>query len=240
MTAFNIYCDESCHLEHDREKVMVLGAITCAGDKVRSVAERLRDLKREHGLSQDFEIKWSKVSAAKLDFYRAVLDYFFDEEALAFRALIVPDKSKLDHGRYNQTHDEFYYKMYYDMLKVIFDPSAEYRVFLDIKDTRSAARTRTLEEILSKKLRSDFGVTRRIVHPIQLVRSHHVQQVQLADLLIGAVSYVNRGLTGNAGKVSLVERMQKRARHTLTSSTLMRARKVNLLRWNASGACDDE
>lgn len=22
---FNIYCDESCHLEHDQQKVMVLG-----------------------------------------------------------------------------------------------------------------------------------------------------------------------------------------------------------------------
>ena len=26
---FNIYCDESCHLEHDRQQVMVLGAIWC-------------------------------------------------------------------------------------------------------------------------------------------------------------------------------------------------------------------
>ena len=24
---FNVYCDESCHLEHDRQKVMVLGVI---------------------------------------------------------------------------------------------------------------------------------------------------------------------------------------------------------------------
>ncbi len=24
---FNIYCDESCHLENDRQKAMVLGAI---------------------------------------------------------------------------------------------------------------------------------------------------------------------------------------------------------------------
>jgi len=26
---YNIYCDESCHLENDGEKVMVLGAIWC-------------------------------------------------------------------------------------------------------------------------------------------------------------------------------------------------------------------
>jgi len=27
-TIFNVYCDESCHLEHDRQPVMVLGAIS--------------------------------------------------------------------------------------------------------------------------------------------------------------------------------------------------------------------
>jgi len=29
----NIYCNESCHLEHDRQKVMVLGAIWCPLEK---------------------------------------------------------------------------------------------------------------------------------------------------------------------------------------------------------------
>lgn len=26
-TTYNIYCDESCHLEHDRQKVMVPGVV---------------------------------------------------------------------------------------------------------------------------------------------------------------------------------------------------------------------
>ena len=30
---FNIYCDESCHLENDREKAMVLGAVWCPVEK---------------------------------------------------------------------------------------------------------------------------------------------------------------------------------------------------------------
>jgi len=30
---FNIYCDESCHLQHDRQTVMVLGAIRCPFEK---------------------------------------------------------------------------------------------------------------------------------------------------------------------------------------------------------------
>ena len=31
---FNIYCDESRHLEHDRQKVMVLGDVWCPLEKI--------------------------------------------------------------------------------------------------------------------------------------------------------------------------------------------------------------
>ena len=30
---FNVYCDESCHLENDHQKAMVLGAVWCPLDK---------------------------------------------------------------------------------------------------------------------------------------------------------------------------------------------------------------
>ena len=42
---FNIYCDESCHLEHDRQKVMVLGAVWCPLEKTREIAIRLEATK---------------------------------------------------------------------------------------------------------------------------------------------------------------------------------------------------
>ena len=32
---FKVYCDESCHLENDHQKVMVLGAVWCLFDKTR-------------------------------------------------------------------------------------------------------------------------------------------------------------------------------------------------------------
>lgn len=48
---FNIYCDESCHLEHDLQKVMVIGAVWCPLQKTREIAVRLPEIKRAHGLS---------------------------------------------------------------------------------------------------------------------------------------------------------------------------------------------
>ena len=230
MTEFNIYCDESCHLENDHQKVMVLGAVTCPREKTREIAARIRELKVQHGLPPGFEVKWSKVSQAKADFYLALLDYFFDDGDLSFRALVVPDKSLLNHSGFGQDHDDFYYKMYFDMLKVLLDPSCRYDIYLDIKDTRSNDKTQHLREVLSHNA---YDFQRQIVRRIQLVRSEHVQQIQLADLLIGAVSYLHRGLTSNGAKVALVERMRKRSRYSLRQSTLLRERKVNLFVWRA-------
>ena len=35
---FNVCCNESCHLEHDRQKVMVLGATRCSLEKASASA----------------------------------------------------------------------------------------------------------------------------------------------------------------------------------------------------------
>ncbi len=230
---YNIYCDESCHLEHDGQPVMVLGAVWCPLDRTREIAVRLREIKAVYGLPTNFEIKWTKVSPAQVAFYQAILDYFFDDDDLHFRALIVPDKSKLRHADFQQSHDDWYYKMYFDMLKVILDPLARYRIYLDIKDTRSAAKVAKLREVLSNEM---YDFSRQIIEWIQTVRSHEVQVLQLTDLLIGAVSYANRGLTTNAAKVELIERMRERSGYSLTQTTLYLERKVNLFRWRAREA----
>ena len=229
---FNIYCDESCHLENDRQKAMVLGAVWCPMAQAREIAVRVREIKQKHGLSPHLEVKWTKVSPAKKEFYLNLVDYFFDEKDLHFRALIVPDKSLLRHDAFqDQDHDIWYYKMYFDMLKVIFRPDARYRIYLDIKDTRGARKTKKLHEILCND-RYDFS--RDVIERLQLVHSHEIEQLQLADLLIGALSYLNRGLKGNSGKIAVIERMRQRSGYNLTKSTLLREEKTNIFRWHAT------
>ncbi|MGA2325499.1 MAG: DUF3800 domain-containing protein [Bryobacteraceae bacterium] len=230
---YNIYCDESCHLEHDRQKAMVLGAVWCSSAKARECNVAIRDIKTRYALNKKLEIKWTKVSPAKLDFYRALIDFFFDNENLHFRALIVPDKAKLRHEAFNQSHDDWYYKMYFDLLKAILDPSSSYRIFLDIKDTRSACKAAKLQEVLTNSM---YDFSRSIVHNLQNVHSHEVELLQLCDLLIGAVSYVNRGLSGSLAKRELVSHMRERSGYELTWTTLLKEEKVNLLRWKAGDA----
>lgn len=229
---FNVYCDESCHLENDHQKAMVLGAVWCPLEKSREIAVRLREIKQKHGLAPEFEVKWIKVSPAKKNFYIDLIDYFFDDDDLRFRALIVPDKSLLRHDAFpGQNHDGWYYKMYFDMLKVIFKPDSRYRIYLDIKDTHGAQKAAKLHEVLCND-RYDFS--RQVIERLQLVRSHEIEQLQLADLLIGAVAYLNRDLSGNVGKEAIIKRMRKRSGYDLTRTTLLREEKMNVFCWHAA------
>lgn len=210
---------------------MVLGALLCPTERARVVARRLRAVKGTHGMGhghpERFEVKWSKVSESGLPFYRDYADVFF-EEGLAFRALIIPDKSILKHDEFDQTHDDWYYKMYYQTLEPLISPEHSHSIFFDIKDTLSQDKVRVLADVLRNKLH-DYD--RTIISGVQHVRSDEVEQVQLVDLLIGAIGYLNRGLSGNPGKTRLIEHLQRRAGLTLRVTTGRSRRPVNIFVW---------
>jgi hypothetical protein len=227
MTTYNLYCDESSHLECDRHQFMVLGAIWCEAEKTSEISSRLREIKARHGLWPRFEVKWTKVSPALLAFYMDYLDYFFDDDDLHFRALIA-DKTGLRHGDFGQTHDEWYYKMYFTLLKALIGPGDRYRIYLDVKDTRGGTKVAKLHDVLSNNL---YDFDRRTIERLQQVRSHEVEAIQLADLLIGAVNFANRGEGESTAKHALVDRIRTRSRYSLTRSTLIREEKLNLFHW---------
>ena len=228
---YNVYCDESGHLERDEVSVMVLGAIWCPRSKARDAYVRLREIKRKHETSIGFEAKWNKVSPARLAMYLDLIDYFFDDDDLHFRSLVVPDKSLLRHSRFGQSHDEWYFKMYYHMLIWIVRPEDRYRIFIDLKDTRSSDKVRKLHDVLANSV---YDFSKQQIVLLQTVRSHEVELIQLADLLIGAVSYANRSLDTSAAKKEIVDRVRKRSGRSLTRTTLLREEKFNVFVWQAA------
>lgn len=225
---FNIYCDESCHLENDGEKAMVLGGVWCPADKKDEIFRRLREIKEEHGLNKRFEIKWNKVSKGQLAFYMDIINYFFDNGDLHFRVLVVPNKSELKHEEFGQSHDTFYYKMYFNLLKTLFEPSCEYNIYIDIKDTRGQKKVDKLHEVLCN---NHYDFNRELIKKVQQVRSEEVELVALADLLIGAMSYLHRGKTTSEAKLKLIERIKERSKYNLMASTLYRENKFNIFVW---------
>lgn len=228
---FNIYCDESCHLENDGQPVMVLGALACPEDQARPLSLQIRELKRKHKLADDFEIKWAKVSPAQLDFYLELVELFFAAENLSFRGLVVPNKEVLRHAEFQQTHDNWYYKMYYLLLRPIPKPPSQYRIYLDIKDTQGARKVRELESYLQNGVRDFSG---DMVAGIQQAHSRELAGMQLADLLIGALSYLHRHLNTSPAKLALIERIKQRSGLTLQWSTAPGRKKFDLFIWEAN------
>lgn len=226
---FEIYCDESCHLENDNHSSMVIGAIWCATEDKKLLFNRIKEIKKKHNLKSNFEIKWNKVSDSKIDFYFDLINFFFDSDKINFRAFIIADKEELDHEKYQQTHDDFYYKVYFDMLKIIVLPGNRYNVYLDLKDTQGFDKVNRLHNAISN---NNYDFSKQIVRKIQEVRSEEVSLLQITDLLIGAFSYVFRGLNGNEGKLKLINLIKKRSGYSLTKSTLPTVRKFNYFVWH--------
>lgn len=221
----NLYCDESCHLENDNLGVMVIGGIATPQYSRFDIYKDIRKIKEKHGLKKEFEIKWTKISNSKLDFYEELIEYFFDNELLEFRGVILPDKNKLDHERFNQTHDEFYYKMYFYTIRPFMNGYDDINVYMDIKDTNGGAKIKKLNEIIT----NDSYTKTSNLNKIQLIRSDENEILQLTDLLIGSLSYANRYPKTTKPKQKIVDLIRRKSGNDLKSKTPISQTKFNLL-----------
>jgi len=205
---FNIYCDESCHLENDKQRFMFLGSVCVGYNQIKGITNRIKDLKSKHHFYG--EIKWTNVSMSQYRFYEDLVKYFFETE-MTFRCIGV-EKSKINCDAYNKTYDEFYYTMYYQLLNYKIDTiGSVYNVYLDIKDTLSANKVNYLKQILNSK----FGVFRNV----QNIRSHESLIMQLTDLIMGAISYLHNNKDKlNSAKVRLIEKIKSLSHESLNST----------------------
>lgn len=247
---FNIYCDESCHLPNDNSEVMVLGAIECEDKNKKEMFNEIRRIKQKHGISSWAEIKWTKVSQSKLNFYKELIDYFFNNN-LSFRCIIAPNKSSLDHELYNNgDYDEWYYKMYYLLLlpmignktDIISLQEPDCRVFIDIKDTKGGPKVKKLREILIKGIKKESlpGLNNKnFLKDVYQINSRESELLQLADLLIGIVTFYYRGLyfsdKSSKGKRALIKYVLTKHNLTLYRSTLKSDEKFNIFVWKQQG-----
>lgn len=228
---YNIYCDESCHLEHDNSPVMVLGGVYCPRNNKTDLFEKIRAVKAKHGLSPFFEVKWTKVSESKIGFYEDLIRLFANEDMIYYRCLVIKNKSRLNHEKYNAgSHDLWYYKMYYLMLNAIILPENQYNIYIDIKDTMGRKRIDTLQNVLCNNI---YDYKKDVVKNISQIDSKESELLQLADLLNGAICYYHRGLhkckDANPGKVAIVNMLSEQ--HNLSHKTPIESQKFNLFIW---------
>lgn len=225
----NIYSDESSHI-YDGSSIMSLGAIWSSPDTAKWLSENIKLVKIRHDIKPRREIKWTKVSQKKVDYYKDLIDLFINNDDLHFRAVIV-DKTSLDHEKFGQSKDDFYYKMQYYLIRNIADKRVgSFKLYLDYKDTWSNKRCQDLSKYLE-----NTGILKCCHFSAQPIRSHEVSALQITDLITGAVMYANKPRTDNdsLAKLDLVRYIEEKVGQKLTIETPYSLEKFNLFFWES-------
>jgi hypothetical protein len=230
---YNFYCDESCHLLNDTHKSMVLGSLIIPYERVKSISNDIKNIKTKHGVNEHTELKWVKISPARLALYLELIAYFLDNDNLRFRCIVVPDKSLLRHEKFQRSHDDFYYVLYYLGLKFVMNSKDQYNIYFDRKDDNQSKQL----ERLSRYLSSRIPISPKQMK-MQLILSHESQLMQLSDILTGAVSYKNRDIETSDAKLSIIQALEKRLKTQLDISSPVRAEKLNVFCWTAKTFSD--
>ena len=214
---FNFYCDESTHLENDHHPFMIIGYISTPYHLLKMHNKNIREMKLKHYLKG--ELKWSALSKSQYPFYNELIDYFFSNSSLEFRAIII-NKCQMNHQAFHQSHNDFYDKMYYQLLNKKIYPEHTYNIYLDIKDTYSYRKAKNLKSYLERDYHN--------IRNLQVINSYESELLQLTDVLIGALNYKIRGLSKVTAKNNIVEKIERHCGRPLTQRTLKGENKFNL------------
>jgi len=225
---YNVYCDESCHLEKDKSNYMVVGAVYNLEHNTSRIVKDIKLIKKKHGYPPNYEIKWTKLRKSNLDLALSLIDYFFNNDCLFFRGYII-DKTGLEHKKFNQTHNEWYYKIFFRTLELLVDRFYYMNIFLDKKDTISNLSEEKLKIMLNYHARK---IDAPGIKKIQSIQSHESQILQITDLLIGAIRYENEGLITSKTKEKVIDTIKKGSNLTLKHNTSRSKIKFNLFKWN--------
>lgn len=217
---FNLYCDESTHLIHDGHPYMLLSYISIAYPQIRLAKEEIKAIKRKFNYTE--ELKWTNVHSATYKVYAELVDWFFMND-LEFRAVVV-DKSQIDEKRADYSFNDFYFRMYFQLLHTKVDFQNRYNVFLDIKDTCSGEKLEKMKKIMSYN--SSIGT-------LQFIPSRESVFIQLADVLMGAINYNLRIQKGDVkgkviAKLKLIEKIKRHSNISLNTTTPLSRNKFNL------------
>ena len=183
-TTYNIYIDESCHLQDDKSEVMCIGYTKINRDDYEVLKKVIKAIKLKH--NSPTEVKWNKLSSSRWELYKELIDFFFRSN-IEFKSVLVKNKQNL--GRYNREDQNSYY---YRTLKILLnnkqsESDEEYRVYLDFKDTRGKTRLLLLEKELNA-----FHNENSPYKYFQHLHSDENEFLQLTDLFIGAICYKAR------------------------------------------------
>lgn len=224
-----VYCDESgieALTRKDAHRYIAIGGIWIAADKRVALKAGLSAIKEKYNIKGEF--KWNKLSPAYYDFYKELVDFFFNSYFIRFRVILIEAQKTSEFKFHNSDIELEFYKFYYQLLHHWILDFNNYNVFLDLKVNRNKERLKDLHKVLSNANLSSA------INQVQGLPSEQSLGIQLADLLTGMVAAKFNGENTSKAKLDLISHVErtylkgKSIAHTPKSEEKMNVFVINL------------
>ena len=163
-------------------------------------------LKSKRKFHQEFKFK--SVDHQTLPIYKELIDIAFEESRLRFLARIV-DKTKKKHQDKYKAYNKYTGQLIADGISATNDKVSEYITIL-ADDVSTSDKDDKFEQDVRARIRQVHR--RNALYGICRLESHAVSEIQLADVLIGAVAYAFKMkedlVPKNSAKAQLVKYIQ--------------------------------
>lgn len=171
----DFFCDESG--QHGGTE-WYLGALKCSNARTKILSRQLSLVRGKWDLGA--EMKWTKVSDRFLNAYRDWCDVFLNDPYCRIRIMRVP-RQLLD-GRNEEEYAEAYRQFFFSVIP----PQRGCRIYIDGASVRRPSRWNSLNFIINKVRRGNWGLKGRNVATLCPIDSATSDMVQLTDVILGA------------------------------------------------------
>jgi hypothetical protein len=182
----DVYIDESSQSKHH---FLVIGGIVLETSDVPTFVSEMRRVRLPELPSG--EMKWAKISVAKLAAYKRVVDLFFDFNRTGsphFHSLVV-DTTLQDHKLYNQGSRELGFNKEIYQIAMKFGrlyKRHNFHVYLDYRST--SHKSEELRLILNRGTIKRGDIRDWPYRRVQFRNSKGTDLIQLSDVLVGAIA----------------------------------------------------
>lgn len=217
---YDIYCDESRQdllvnkeMISENNKYACIGGILVSRSKRNELKNKIKKLKEKHSVFG--ELKWGTVSENKIEFYKEIIDLFFEfEEEVLFRTVVI-NSVDVDNKMFNNNDAElgyykFYYQLIYHWIELTGDSQSIYYIYTDFKTNKVNNRLEVMRGLLNMVCISSIKL-------IQAINSKESEILQMQNILMGAVGYkYNFGKYGKSkAKMEIVRHIESYLGHSI-------------------------
>lgn len=209
------FCDESCYQINDGKSHMAIASVWCRKDRKKQITKIIQDIKEKYNISRVTELKWGKVSPASLEMYKEIFSAMKKFKLLRIR-IVVTNKEKIKTEAKNRWYETMYYSLIEFPIKQTIDKYSinTVEIYSDVMNSHSNEQMKKNANHLKKHFKRT-----KVEFVAKVCESKEVTLIQIADLLAGASTYANRGLSISSAKTELINHIQKTFNIRFTKTT---------------------